>query len=317
MEGEVEPQDGEKMDGEVQDKMIAKKDPKGVPHESMGNKLVTSLIESSEKMDYPSLTRVSVDVYNVDLDNEYVPLNFLCGENLAINCVLGVYVYGEIVDDEIFIFLSTFYPLHFLKFERVNYIGRWQIKHHSDPYFLLFLTVDESWKLLQKKVFQGEICPSEILGAGLRVAKSCKGLPLVIVLTAGIIVKQILSFLWLDIAKDLSSHVLEEQSTKIIESSYNFLEHHLKSCLLYMGLFRENYKFPVFNLLKLWIAEDFVYGIMGLENMDMEEASKTFLNDLINRSLVIVSNRREDNGEIIYCTVHDVVCEFFLRKLPK
>ncbi|PHT85169.1 hypothetical protein T459_07275 [Capsicum annuum] len=192
-----------------------------------------------------------------------------------------------------------------------------QIKHHSDPYFLRFLTMDESWKLLQKKVFQGEICPSELRGAGLRVAKSCKGLPLVIVLIAGIIAKQVRASSWLEIAKDLSSHVLEEQSTKIIESSYNYLEDHLKSCLLYMGLFPEDYKFPVSNLLKLWIAEDFVHDIMVLDNMDMEEASKTCLNDLVNRSLVIVSERREDNGEIEYCTVHDVVREFCLRKLPK
>ncbi|KAF3673488.1 putative late blight resistance protein -like protein R1B-14-like [Capsicum annuum] len=192
-----------------------------------------------------------------------------------------------------------------------------QIKHHSDPYFLRFLTMDESWKLLQKKVFQGEICPSELRGAGLRVAKSCKGLPLVIVLIAGIIAKQMRASSWLEIAKDLSSHVLEEQSTKIIESSYNYLEDHLKSCLLYMGLFPEDYKFPVSNLLKLWIAEDFVHDIMVLDNMDMEEASKTCLNDLVNRSLVIVSERREDNGEIEYCTVHDVVREFCLRKLPK
>ncbi|KAF3682996.1 putative late blight resistance protein -like protein R1B-14-like [Capsicum annuum] len=192
-----------------------------------------------------------------------------------------------------------------------------QIKHHSDPYFLRFLKMDESWKLLQKKVFQGEICPSELRGAGLRVAKSCKGLPLVIVLIAGIIAKQMRASSWLEIAKDLSSHVLEEQSTKIIESSYNYLEDHLKSCLLYMGLFPEDYKFPVSNLLKLWIAEDFVHDIMVLDNMDMEEASKTCLNDLVNRSLVIVSERREDNGEIEYCTVHDVVREFCLRKLPK
>ncbi|KAM3357301.1 putative late blight resistance protein R1B-16 [Capsicum galapagoense] len=192
-----------------------------------------------------------------------------------------------------------------------------QIKHHSDPYFLRFLTMDESWKLLQKKVFQGEICPSELRGAGLRVAKSCKGLPLVIVLIAGIVAKQMRASSWLEIAKDLSSHVLEEQSTKIIESSYNYLEDHLKSCLLYMGLFPEDYKFPVSNLLKLWIAEDFVHDIMVLDNVDMEEASKTCLNDLVNRSLVIVSERREDNGEIEYCTVHDVVREFCLRKLPK
>ncbi|MCD7461958.1 hypothetical protein HAX54_047462 [Datura stramonium] len=189
-----------------------------------------------------------------------------------------------------------------------------QLKHHSDPYFLRFRTVDESWDLLQKKVFQGEICPRELLNTGLQVAESCKGLPLVIILIAGIIAEKRQASLWLEIAEDLSSHVLEEQSMKIIESSYNHLEDHLKSCLLYMGLFPEDHKFPVFNLLNLWIAENFVHN-MDTENV--EEASKICLNDLVNKSLVIVSKRREDNGEIAYCTIHDVVHEFCLRKLTK
>ncbi|XP_060180906.1 putative late blight resistance protein homolog R1B-17 [Lycium barbarum] len=189
-----------------------------------------------------------------------------------------------------------------------------QLKHHSDPYFLRFLTVDESWELLQKKVFQGEICPPELLKAGLQVAESCKGLPLAIVLIAGIIAKQKQVSLWREAANDLSSRVLEEQSMKIIESSYDPLQDHLKSCLLYMVLFPEDYKFPVSELLNLWIAENFVHN---METENMEEASKICLNDLVNRSLVIVSGRREDNGEIEYCTVHDVVREFCLRKLTK
>lgn len=189
-----------------------------------------------------------------------------------------------------------------------------QLKHHSDPYFLRFLTVDESWDLLQNKVFQGDICPPELLKTGLRVAENCKGLPLVIILIAGIIAEKRQASLWLEIAEDLSSHVLEEQSMKIIESSYDHLEDHLKSCLLYMGLFPEDHKFPVFNLLNLWIAENFVHN-MDTENV--EEASIICLNDLVNKSLVIVSKRREDNGEIAYCTIHDVVHEFCLRKLTK
>ncbi|XP_016461310.1 putative late blight resistance protein homolog R1B-12 [Nicotiana tabacum] len=189
-----------------------------------------------------------------------------------------------------------------------------QLKHHSNPYFLRFLSVDETWELLQKKVFQGKICPPKLLEAGLRVAESCKGLPLVIVLTAGIIAKKRQVSLWLETANDLSSHDLEEQSMKIIESSYDHLEDHLKACLLYMGLFPEDYTFPVSDLLKLWIAESFVQNI-DTEKC-MEEASKICLNDLVNRSLVVVTKRR-DNGEMKYCTIHDVVREFCLRKLTK
>ncbi|XP_016473007.2 putative late blight resistance protein homolog R1A-3 isoform X2 [Nicotiana tabacum] len=188
-----------------------------------------------------------------------------------------------------------------------------QLKLHSDPHFLRFLTVDESWELLQKKVFQGEICPQELLEAGLRVAKNCKGLPLVIVLIAGIISKKRQASLWFKVANELSSHALEDQSMKIIESSYDHLEDHLKACLLYTGLFPEDYNFPVSILLKLWMAENFVQNSY---TDNLEEAYTNFLNDLVSKSLVMVSKRR-DNGEIKYCTLHDVVREFCLRKLAK
>nr|XP_016511975.1 PREDICTED: late blight resistance protein R1-A-like isoform X2 [Nicotiana tabacum] len=188
-----------------------------------------------------------------------------------------------------------------------------QLKLHSNPYFLRFLTEDESWELLQKKVFQGEICPQKLLKAGLRVAKNCKGLPLVIVLIAGIISKKRQASLWFKVANELSSHALEDQSMKIIESSYDHLEDHLKACLLYMGLFPEDYNFPVSILLKLWMAENF---LQNSDTNNLEEAYTNILNDLASKSVVMVSKRR-DNGGIKYCTLHDVVREFCLRKLAK
>ncbi|KAK4375300.1 hypothetical protein RND71_005977 [Anisodus tanguticus] len=193
--------------------------------------------------------------------------------------------------------------------EKVGY----HLKHHSDPYFLRFLTTDESWELIQKKVFQGERCPTELLNVGLQVAKNCKGLPLVIVLVAGIIAQERQVTSWLEVANNLSCHVLEEQSMKILESSYDHLEEHLKVCLVYMGLFPEDYKFLVSDLLRLWTAENFV---QGMDTYIMEEALKACLNDLVSRSLVLVSKKRV-NGEIKYCTVHDVVREFCLKKLAK
>nr|XP_016483815.1 PREDICTED: putative late blight resistance protein homolog R1B-8 [Nicotiana tabacum] len=139
----------------------------------------------------------------------------------------------------------------------------WQLKHHSNPYSLRFLTVDESWELFQKKVFQGEICPPELLREGQRIAKNCKGLPLVIVLIAGTIAEKRQASLWLEVANDLSSHASEEQSMKIIESSCDNLEDHSKPILLYMGLFPEDHKFPVSDLLKLWMGESFVKVVDG------------------------------------------------------
>ncbi|KAK6787287.1 hypothetical protein RDI58_015812 [Solanum bulbocastanum] len=188
------------------------------------------------------------------------------------------------------------------------------LQHHSDPYSLSFLTSEESWELLEKKVFRGESCPPDLLEAGLQVAQHCKGLPLVVVLIAGMIAKMDREeSLWLEVANDLSSIGLGEQSMKVIQSSYDHLKDHLKPCLLYMSLFPEDHKIPVDDLLKLWMAEEFV---LNVKTENIEEASRDCLNDLLNRSLVMVSTKKI-NGDIERCILHDVVREFCLRKLKE
>ncbi|KAM3203679.1 hypothetical protein P3L10_031305 [Capsicum annuum] len=57
----------------------------------------------------------------------------------------------------------------------------------SDPYLLPFLRDEESWELLQKKVFQGESCPLELRSVRTLVDKQCKGLPFLIIMIAGIL----------------------------------------------------------------------------------------------------------------------------------
>ncbi|KAH0658982.1 hypothetical protein KY285_027532 [Solanum tuberosum] len=196
---------------------------------------------------------------------------------------------------------------------RIEQVAK-HLQHHSDPHSLSFLTSEKSWKLLEKKVFQGESCPPDLLEAGLQVAQHCKGLPLVVVLVAGFIAKMGReASLWLEVANDLSSLALGEQSMKVIQSSYDHLEDHLKHCLLYMGLFPEDHKIPVDDLLKLWMAEEFV---LNSETENMEEASRNCLSDLHNKSLVMVSGMRI-NRDVEYCSLHDVVREFCLRKLTE
>ncbi|XP_004238957.1 putative late blight resistance protein homolog R1A-10 [Solanum lycopersicum] len=185
----------------------------------------------------------------------------------------------------------------------------------SDTYSLRFLTDEESWELLQKKVFKRGRVPLELKEAGFEVARNCKGLPLVIVLNAGIIAqKERCVSVWEEFAKDLSSLGLEEQSRKAVQSSYDYLRDHLKHCLLYVGYFPEDYNIPVSDLLNLWIAEELVPNINDTENL--EKSSKDCLIDLVNRSLLIVSKRRS-NGDIKYCMVHDLIREFCSRELEE
>ncbi|OIT07704.1 putative late blight resistance protein -like r1b-16 [Nicotiana attenuata] len=194
---------------------------------------------------------------------------------------------------------------------RLEVVGK-QVKYHTDPYSLPFLTTDESLKLLQKKVFQKEI-PHELQNVSLAVAKRCKGLPLVIILVAGIIKKKKMEESWWhEVKNSLLSYLgeSEEYSLSTMQLSYDTLPDHLRPCLLYMGMFPEDARIPVSRLISLWIAENFV---QNPESGRLEEAAEGYLMDLISSNVVMVS-RRGYKGKVKYCQVHDLVLHFCLER---
>ncbi|XP_019235149.1 PREDICTED: putative late blight resistance protein homolog R1B-16 [Nicotiana attenuata] len=60
---------------------------------------------------------------------------------------------------------------------------------YTDPHDLRLFNNDESWSLLQRKVFGEENCPEELKQVGQEIAKKCKGLPLSVVLVAGLLAR--------------------------------------------------------------------------------------------------------------------------------
>ncbi|XP_009803436.1 putative late blight resistance protein homolog R1A-3 isoform X1 [Nicotiana sylvestris] len=192
------------------------------------------------------------------------------------------------------------------------------VKHHTDPYFLPFLTAEESCQLLQKKVFQQESCPQELQDVSQAVAKRCKGLPLVVVLAAGIIKKKKMEESWWhEVEKALLFYLdreSEDYSRATMQLSYDNLPDYLRPCLLYMGMFPEDARIPASKLISLWIAEGFVQNVES--GRLMEEAAEDYLKDLISSNVVMVSRRRY-NGKVKYCQVHDVVLHFCLERSRK
>ncbi|WMV48528.1 hypothetical protein MTR67_041924 [Solanum verrucosum] len=190
---------------------------------------------------------------------------------------------------------------------RLEKVGE-KVKYYTDPYFLPFFTTEESCKLLQKKVFPKEDCPLELQDVSQAVAEKCKGLPLVVVLVAGIIKKRKMDESWWNEVKDALFDYLDRESDEYslatMQLSFDNLPHRLKPCLLYMGMFLEDARIPVSKLVSLWIAEEFVVNI---------ESAEDYLMDLISCNMVMVS-KKEYNGKVKYCQVHDVVLHFCLEK---
>ncbi|KAL2559042.1 putative late blight resistance protein-like protein R1B-16 [Forsythia ovata] len=188
-----------------------------------------------------------------------------------------------------------------------------QAKSHSSPHLLRLFSEKESWELLQKKLFQKESCPMELVEVGKQIAKNCKGLPLSVVLIAGILARMDKKIdWWKQVAANLSTFRVSDskQCHDILELSYKHLPDHLRPCFLYFGAFAEDKEVPVRKLLRLWVAEGF---IQKSEVKGPDDVAEDYLMDLVGRSLVMVTKTRSEGG-VKTCLVHDLLHDLCLEK---
>ncbi|CAL5396859.1 unnamed protein product [Camellia sinensis] len=186
-------------------------------------------------------------------------------------------------------------------------------KPGGHPHCLRFLTEEESWELLHVKVFRNENFPPELMEIGEQIMKKCEGLPLAIVVIAGLLAKSDKTKdWWKHVAASVSSCISSDpnQYMNTLALSYDNLPQHLKPCFLYLGAFRVDREIPVWKLILLWIAEGFIHPI---GQRRLEDIGEGYLMDLIDRSLVIVS-RKKSNGGIKACRIHDLLRDLCLKK---
>ncbi|KAH6778848.1 hypothetical protein C2S52_010085 [Perilla frutescens var. hirtella] len=183
----------------------------------------------------------------------------------------------------------------------------------GEPYMIQLMSEDQSWRLLKEVVFGQELCPPELERIGKLIAEKCRGLPLAIVVIAGVLSKlNQVQESWERIASNVSEAVNKsgEQFLDILSVSYMHLPHHLRPCFLYMGCFPEDYEINVSKLIRLWVGEGF---LISSESKDMEELGYEYLDDLAKRSLVLIE-KKTYNGEIKAVKIHDVLRDLCLRK---
>ncbi|XP_016463992.2 late blight resistance protein R1-A-like [Nicotiana tabacum] len=180
----------------------------------------------------------------------------------------------------------------------------------SFPIHLRMFNDDESWKLLEDRVFGEERCSPSLEEVGRQIAKKCGGLPLSIVVVAGILAKmEKKEESWKQVATTLSSHI-HGDTKAIVELSYQNLPYHLKPCFLYFGAFLEDRVIDVSSLTKLWTSEGF---IKSCESKRLEDIAEGYLENLIGKNLVFVAKRSSD-GKVEACRIHDVMLEFCKEK---
>ncbi|KAF8393979.1 hypothetical protein HHK36_020181 [Tetracentron sinense] len=178
------------------------------------------------------------------------------------------------------------------------------------------LTLDDSWTLFCKKTFRENKCPPELQGLSQNILKRCGGLPLAIVAIGGVLsTKEKTLIEWEIVHRSLGSLLESDDKLKsmqnILSLSYNDLPYYLKPCLLYLGIFPEDYLIGSSRLINLWIAEGFV---REKERMTVEEVAESHLHELIDRSLIQVATKSRE-GRVRQCQVHDFLREIILSKL--
>lgn len=187
-----------------------------------------------------------------------------------------------------------------------------QANSKSPPHVLRLFTEEESWQLLQKRVFRQKSCPPKLHAIGKKIAESCKRLPLYVVVIAGVLARlEQTEDQWKQVLESLRQVVDDSNEfTNVLELSYNHLPDHLKPCFLYLGTFPEDEEIPTWKLKRLWMAEGL---IQKTEAESLENVAEDYLTNLIARSLVLIAQNKSRGG-VKSCHVHDLLKEFSLKK---
>ncbi|XP_023766729.1 late blight resistance protein R1-A isoform X1 [Lactuca sativa] len=186
-------------------------------------------------------------------------------------------------------------------------------KSHGLIHQLQHLTEEESWKLLCEKAFQEDECPEWLIEPGKQIAKNCHGLPLSVVVMAGVLAKEPRSEdVWLKISCSFHSYIASDEKgcLETIALSYHHLPPHLRDCFLYLGGFPEDYPISSPRLLWLWMAEGF---IQEDGSQSLKEIANSYLMDLVDRNLLIIS-KWYAWGDVRRCKVHDLVRQVCVEK---
>nr|GLL25827.1 disease resistance protein RPM1-like isoform X5 [Ipomoea trifida] len=179
----------------------------------------------------------------------------------------------------------------------------------GDVYELKHLSEKDSWELFCKKTFLSDSCPPHLVNIAEDIVNKCGGLPLAIVVIAGIMATK-----GEDIAEWKIFQLKTDDRMKNLENllsmSYYDLPYYLKYCFLYFSIFPEDAIIEKNRVIKLWIAEGFV---KEKGQQVKEEVAEAYLNQLIHRNLIQIAEKSHA-GKIIGLRVHDILREIILSK---
>ncbi|GAB4837767.1 hypothetical protein Ancab_039628 [Ancistrocladus abbreviatus] len=182
------------------------------------------------------------------------------------------------------------------------------------------LTEEQSLELFKKIAFGDEdirATTDDFVRLGTEMTQKCSGLPLAVVILAGLLGTKRTLDEWKQVSKKFGSLLLKVKGPahygksvyQTLMLSYHDLPDYLKPCFLYLAQFSEDYVIESEKLIQMWIAEGFVPG----DENPSEEVAREYLDELICRCMVLVKSHilfTEFDG----IRLHDVMREFCIAK---
>ncbi|XP_026381318.1 disease resistance protein RGA2-like [Papaver somniferum] len=175
------------------------------------------------------------------------------------------------------------------------------------------LSNDVCWSIIEKKVLsQGGavLTDPEMISIGKDIAKKCDGVPLAAnLLGSSMCLKREKSY-WRSIVDDIDrlrgtseyDHVIS-----ILKLSYDNLSPPLKQCFSYCCIFPKDWEINREMLIRLWMAEGFVFPSGGGENISLEDIGNEYFECSLWSSFFQDVEKDEESGDITTCKMHDLV----------
>ncbi|KAM3327217.1 hypothetical protein P3S67_002343 [Capsicum chacoense] len=167
-----------------------------------------------------------------------------------------------------------------------------------------------SFELFTNKIFHFDNndwanASQDLVNIGRDIVGRCGGIPLAIVVTAGMLrARERTEHAWKRVLESMG-HKIHDGCAKVLALSYNDLPIASRPCFLYFGLYPEDHEICAFDLKNMWIAEKLIVVNSG-NRREVEDLAEDVLYDLISRNLIQVAKRTYD-GRISSCRIHDLL----------